>query len=71
MNEGTSHAASAAPATGAARSTARIEEKELPPARYEYGGDEFIFVELSEEMSFRANFKARAILETLKQRALP
>ena len=48
-----------------------IEEKELPPARYEHGGDEFIFVELSDEMSFRANFKARAILQTLEQLNLP
>jgi urea carboxylase len=53
------------------RTTTRIEENDLPPARYEYGGDEFIFVELCEEMSFRANFKARAILEALRQRALP
>lgn len=51
--------------------TARIEERELSPARYEYGGDEFLFVELSEEMSFRANLKARATLEALRQRAVP
>jgi urea carboxylase len=52
-------------------STARIEESPLPPARYEYGGDEFIFVELSEEMSFRANFKGRAVLEELERRRRP
>jgi allophanate hydrolase subunit 1 len=66
--------APAAPAAGARRSlgrSGRIEEKPLPPARYAYAGDEFVFVELSEEMSFRANFKARAILETLATRELP
>jgi urea carboxylase len=75
MSDATARGASGVPATGAARpparTTARIEEKELPRARYEYGGDEFVFVELSEEMSFRANFKARAILETVEQRAMP
>ena len=73
MRPPTRHGASRPPAARSRRSatTASIEEKELAPARYEYGGDEFVFVELSEEMSFRANFKARAMLETLKQRALP
>ena len=52
-------------------SSARIEERELPPARYSYGGDEFVFVELSEEMSFRANFKGRAIIRSLEGRELP
>jgi allophanate hydrolase subunit 1 len=50
---------------------ARIEERELPPARYSYGGDEFVFVELSEEMSFRANFKGRAILQILEESDVP
>ena len=52
-------------------SSAIIEERELPPARYSYGGDEFVFVELSEEMSFRANFKGRAIIQTLEEEGVP
>ena len=28
--------------------------------RYEYGGDEFIFVELSEEMTLQANFRGQS-----------
>lgn len=39
--------------------------------RYEYGGDEFIFVELSEEMSLEVNFQAMAITNQLKQEKLP
>ncbi|MDM5335136.1 carboxyltransferase domain-containing protein [Ureibacillus composti] len=38
--------------------------------RYEYGGDEFIFVELSEEMSLDALFKGLVITQTLKKRGL-
>lgn len=38
--------------------------------RYEYGGDEFIFVELSEEMTLQSNFKAKAITEELRKREL-
>jgi urea carboxylase len=63
--------AAVGPARLVRRPGPRIEERELPPARYSYGGDEFLFVELSEEMSFRANFKARAILQRLEQRELP
>lgn len=40
-------------------------------ARYEYGGDEFIFVELAEEMSLEVNFQARAITEKLREESLP
>lgn len=36
-------------------------------ARYEYGGDEFIFVELSEAMSIETNLKAMAITKTLRE----
>ena len=43
---------------------------ELPPARYEYGGDEFIFVEIDEEMSIEANFKAMMITGALRDRGL-
>lgn len=39
--------------------------------RYEYGGDEFIFVELSEEMSLEVNFQAMAITRKLREENLP
>lgn len=48
-----------------------MRHKKLPPARYEYGADEFIFVELDEEMSLEANFKASAICQELAYRNLP
>ncbi|WP_083711588.1 5-oxoprolinase subunit B family protein [Domibacillus epiphyticus] len=35
--------------------------------RYEYGGDEFIFVELAEEMSLEVNFQAMAITKKLRE----
>jgi urea carboxylase len=38
---------------------------EMTPARYSWGGDEFIFVELAEEMSLQANFRAMAITKKL------
>lgn len=38
--------------------------------RYEYGGDEFIFVQLSEAMSLEANFKGMAITRQLKEKEL-
>lgn len=43
---------------------------QLPPARYEYGGDEFIFVEIDEQMSMEANFKAMMITGELAERGL-
>jgi urea carboxylase len=43
---------------------------QLPPARYEYGGDEFVFVELDQQMSIEANFKAMMITNALADRAL-
>lgn len=39
---------------------------ELPPAHYDYGGDEFVFVELDRAMSLEANFKAMAITSALR-----
>lgn len=42
----------------------------LPPARYDYGGDEFIFVELAQEMSIEANFKSMLITSALTDRGL-
>lgn len=40
----------------------------LPPARYEYGGDEFLFVEIDEQMSIEANIKAMMITSELRER---
>ena len=54
-----------------AEASTRIEPRELPSPRYSYGGDEFVFVELDEEMSFQANFKGQAICQELAQRNLP
>ncbi len=42
----------------------------LPPARYEHGGDEFVFVELDQQMSLEANFKAMMITNELAAREL-
>jgi urea carboxylase len=36
-------------------------------ARYSYGGDEFVFVELAEGMSLKVNFRAMAITEKLRE----
>jgi urea carboxylase len=36
--------------------------------RYSYGGDEFVFVELAEEMSLEVNFRAMAITQKLKEK---
>jgi urea carboxylase len=41
------------------------------PARYSFGGDEHLFVELSESMSLEAFFKSLLITQAIKQRALP
>lgn len=42
----------------------------LPEARYEFGGDEFVFVEIDEQMSIEANFKAMMIANELRSRDL-
>lgn len=39
--------------------------------RYEYGGDEFVFVELSEEMSLKSMFAGMAITAKLSEKNLP
>ncbi|WP_232666483.1 5-oxoprolinase subunit B family protein [Pseudonocardia sp. TRM90224] len=39
---------------------------DVSPARYSWGGDEFVFVELAEEMSLQANFRAMAITKALR-----
>lgn len=43
---------------------------ELPEARYEFGGDEFVFVDIDEAMSLEANFKAMAITGALRDDGL-
>ena len=45
--------------------------KELPAPRYEHGGDEFVFVNLDEEMSIEANFKVMAVTRELEKEHLP
>lgn len=40
--------------------------KDSTSARYSWGGDEFVFVELAEEMSLQANFRAVAITSRLR-----
>lgn len=42
----------------------------LPPARYEFGGDEFVFVEIDQAMSLEANMKAMTITTALRERRL-
>lgn len=49
----------------------RIDRRELPPPRYEYGGDDYVFVETDEAMSFDANFKAQAITQEVRRLDLP
>jgi urea carboxylase len=48
----------------------RIVEPPLPEPRYSFGGDEFVYCELSEAMSFHANFKGLAICQELERRRL-
>ena len=43
----------------------------LDAARYTWGGDEFLFVEIAEGMSLAANFKANAMAAALGSRQLP
>lgn len=47
-----------------------ITRQELPTPRYEYGGDDWVFVELDEAMSFDANFKAQAITQEIQRNSL-
>lgn len=48
-----------------------IERQELSSPRYEHGADDYVFVELAEEMSFDANFRAQAITQEIRRRELP
>lgn len=41
------------------------------PARYSYGGDEYVFVELDEAMSLGVNFRAMAITNRLREESIP
>lgn len=43
----------------------------LPRARYSFGGDEHVFVEISQEMSLPAFFKAMALSSELTRRRIP
>src|ERR671917_1038624 len=45
----------------------RSVETEAPEARYSYGGDEYVFVELAEAMSLKVNFRAMAITNRLRE----
>ena len=49
----------------------QLIEPPLPEPRISFGGDEFIFCEIAEAMSFSANFKALAICQELARRKLP
>ena len=42
----------------------------LPPARYSFGGDEHIFVELNHDMSLEAFFKGMSITNAIAQRKI-
>jgi urea carboxylase len=48
-----------------------IAEPPLPPPRYSFGGEDFLFCEIDEAMSFHANFKSLAICNALRELDLP
>jgi urea carboxylase len=43
---------------------------DVQAARYSWGGDEFLFVEMAEEMSLQANFRVMAITKALREQRL-
>jgi urea carboxylase len=47
---------------------AAINYKELSEARYEFGAEDYIVVEMDQEMGFSANFKAMAITNEISKR---
>ena len=49
----------------------RSADTGLPEARYSYGGDEYVFVELAEAMSLKVNFRAMAITNRLREENIP
>ena len=53
------------------RTMGRSVETELPRARYSYGGDEYVFVELAEAMSLNVNCRAMAITNRLREEGIP
>src|ERR671920_802430 len=48
----------------------RSADTELSEARYSYGGDEYVFVELAEAMSLKVNFRAMAITNKLREESI-
>lgn len=48
----------------------RNMETDLPRARYSYGGDEYVFIELAEAMSLQVNFRAMAITNKLREESI-
>ncbi|WP_101296943.1 5-oxoprolinase subunit B family protein [Halegenticoccus soli] len=49
----------------------RIERVSLPKPRYEFGADDYVFVELDQAMSFDANFQAMAVTQQIRERDPP
>lgn len=43
----------------------------LPETRFDFGGDEYIYAEISRDMSEESNFKALAITNELRRRQIP
>ncbi|MFJ8265946.1 allophanate hydrolase subunit 1 [Peribacillus asahii] len=43
----------------------------VPETRFHFGGDEYIFAEISKDMSAESNFKALAITKELRRRQIP
>ncbi|MED0737582.1 5-oxoprolinase subunit B family protein [Aneurinibacillus thermoaerophilus] len=43
----------------------------LPETRFDFGGDEYIYAEISRDMSAESNFKALAIVNELRKRNIP
>ncbi|MCM3622396.1 carboxyltransferase domain-containing protein [Brevibacillus borstelensis] len=43
----------------------------LPETRFDFGGDEYIYAEISRDMSEESNFKALAITSELRRRQIP
>lgn len=42
-----------------------------PSARYDYGGDRYVFIEFSIDMELEQNFKALSMAESIKEASLP
>lgn len=59
------------PAPTAAPAPAPLVEPPLPEPRFSWGGDEFLFCELDQAMSFTANFLALAVCRELGSRKVP